>query len=308
MIQSATINLFIGLRLLNPDPQASSEFKAALAMSRLGDDPRPVRFVEGLDREWSATPPRGMAYWERLAEILSEEPVREVDKVMMAMLEPLGIVRGQPFKPDARQTRILTEGAALGELMMRNNQINPRYASPYWTGTSWFKSFDFDTTQQTDGKLQLDERATWFYEAVTSSKGMVNPEPGAGQVYMTTKRDSHGRLLRADQTYKLHVPPSVPVAQFWGLTLYSEQTRRPYDNGGTESRSINLDSRDETLERNADGSVDLYVGPSAPAGMETNWMKTVDEDGWFVYFRLYAPTEPFFDRSWALPDFEPVTA
>ena len=118
-------------------------------------------------------------------------------------------------------------------------------------------------------QLQLDERSTWFYEAVTSSKGMVHPEPGSGQVYMTTKRDSAGRLLRADKTYKLHVPAPVPVAQFWGLTLYSENTRRPYDNGGTDPRDGNLDSRDETLQRNADGSIDLYIGPAAPPGLES---------------------------------------
>jgi hypothetical protein len=249
VIQSATNNVFIGLRLLDPDPAAAAKLKAALAMSRLGEDPGPVRFVEGLDRKWSTTPPRGMGYWETLARTLGEEPVREVDKIMMAMLEPLGIVKGQPFSPDVRQTRILTEGAALGELMMRNNQVNPRYTAPYWEGTSWFKCFDFDTSQETDVKLQLDERATYFYEALTTTKGMVHPEPGAGQVYMTTKRDGDGALLRADQTYRLHVPAPVPVAQFWGLTLYSEETRRPYDNGGMEARSINLDSRDTKLQQ-----------------------------------------------------------
>ena len=206
-----------------------------------------------------ATPPRGMAYWKGLS-ILDEEPVREVDKIMMAMLEPLGLVKGQPFAPDARGSRILTEAAALGELMMRNNQVNPRHTSPYWKGTSWFKSFDFDLTQETDVKLQLDERSTWFYEAVTSSTGMVHPAPGSGQVYMTTKRDSDGQLVRADRTYKLHVPAPVPVAQFWSLTLYSENTRRPYDNGQPESRNVNLDSRGKTVQRNADGSVEVYVG------------------------------------------------
>ena len=28
---------------------------------------------------------------------------------------------------------------------------------------------------------------------------------------------------------------------------------------------------------------------------------------WFPYFRLYAPTEAYFDRSWPLPDIELVT-
>ena len=28
--------------------------------------------------------------------------------------------------------------------------------------------------------------------------------------------------------------------------------------------------------------------------------------GWFVWFRFYAPTEPFFNQTWQLPDFEKV--
>jgi hypothetical protein len=135
---------------------------------------------------------------------------------------------------------------------------------------------------------------------------MVNPVAGAGQVYMTTKRDSKGDLLRADKTYRLHVPANVPVGQFWALTLYSENTRRAYDNGEGTLRSANLDSRLQDLKRNPDGSVDLYVGAKAPAGFETNYMKTVGSDGWFVYFRLYAPLQPFFDKSFKLPDFEVV--
>ncbi|NNL22683.1 MAG: DUF1214 domain-containing protein, partial [Ignavibacteriaceae bacterium] len=125
-----------------------------------------------------------------------------------------------------------------------------------------------------------------------------------GQVYMTTKRDSEGRFFRADKNYKITIPKDVPVAQFWALTLYSENTRRPYDNGGTELTSANLDSRMEQLQYNDDGSVDIYIGPDTPEGMESNHMKTVDEDGWWVYFRLYAPTQPYFDKTWQLPDFK----
>jgi len=304
--QSATNNIFIGLRLLDPSPEFAEKFKKALKMGRVGEAPVPITFREGLDREWSATAPRGMDYWRTLHRILQEEQVREQDKVWMAMLEPLGIKKGEAFNPDERLTRILLEGAALGELMTRNIQINPRFAEPYWKDTNWYKSFDFTTAQSTDYKVELDERATWFYEAVTSSEGMVNPVPGKGQVYMTTKRDNNGDFLRADKTYRLTVPKNVPVAQFWALTLYSEETRRPYDNGGTDIPSISLDSTMKQLQYNEDGSIDLYIGLKAPKGKESNFMKTVGEDGWFVYFRLYAPTEPFFDKSFALPDFEMV--
>ncbi len=67
---------------------------------------------------------------------------------------------------------------------------------------------------------------------------------------------------------------------------------------------VALNSRMEKLQYNDDGSVDLYIGTKAPVGMESNFLKTTGEDGWFVYFRLYAPTEPFFDKSFSLPDFE----
>jgi hypothetical protein len=129
---------------------------------------------------------------------------------------------------------------------------------------------------------------------------------GKGQVYLTTKRDNNLNLLRADKTYRLRVPADVPAAQFWSLALYSENTRMIYENGLQTARSVSIESRLKDLKRNPDGSVDLYIGAKAPAGFETNYMKTVGADGWFVYFRLYAPLQPFFDKTFKLPDFEVV--
>ena len=306
VFQSETNNLFIGLRLLDFSPEFETRVQEELKVARVGQDFKPIRFIKGVDKEWSATAPRGMGFWELLSTIYQEEATREQDKLFAAMLEPLGIKKGETFSPDERQKKLLLKGAAMGELMLRNLQTNPRFADPYWQGTNWYKSFDFTVPQITKEKVEMDERAVWFYEAVGSSEGMVNPTPGAGQVFMTTKRDKNGNLLRADKTYKLTVPKDVPVAQFWSLTLYSEDTRRPYDNGGTDIPSTSLDSKMQQIKVNNDGSVDLYIGATAPEGMESNFMKTVGKDGWFVYFRLYAPTEPFFDKSFSLPDFEEV--
>jgi hypothetical protein len=55
---------------------------------------------------------------------------------------------------------------------------------------------------------------------------------------------------------------------------------------------------------NSDGSVDLYFGPQAPKGKESNWVQTKPDEAWFPYFRFYSPTQPFFDQSWVLPDIE----
>ncbi|WP_339868484.1 DUF1214 domain-containing protein [uncultured Algoriphagus sp.] len=304
--QSVSNFLVIALRIIDPSPAYYEKFKSEFKMGHIDEPLKTFNYIENKDQEWSGTAPRGIAFWETLSEIINHEPVREIDKPWTAMLLPLGIEKGRPFNPDERQKKLLLKGGAMGELMARNIQVNPRYTSPWWEGTSWYKSYDFSVPQETDTRLELDERTTWFYEAVYSSKGMVNPPVGAGQVYMTSKRDSNGDLLRADKTYRLQVPAEVPVKQFWSVTLYSENTRRPYDNGGTELKDATLGSRSEQLKYNEDGSVDIFVGAKAPAGKESNYLKTVGDDGWFVYFRLYAPLEPFFDKTFKLPDWEMI--
>jgi hypothetical protein len=65
-------------------------------------------------------------------------------------------------------------------------------------------------------------------------------------------------------------------------------------------------SRD-AIVTNADGSVDITFGPTPPAGLpESNWIKTLPGKGWFSYFRLYGPTEAYFDRAWVLSDIQPI--
>ena len=55
-----------------------------------------------------------------------------------------------------------------------------------------------------------------------------------------------------------------------------------------------------------DGTVDLYMSPTAPAGMESNWVQTIPDRGFFIYFRLFGPEEALFNGTWKLNDFELV--
>lgn len=308
VFQSATNNIMWGFRILDTNPAFKTNFVKALKVSALGGQPVQNKLIEGLDKTWSATAYRGMDYWKALHNVINQEPVREQDKAWMAMIEPLGIVKGKPFSPDARQTKILTEGAALGELMARNLATNPRFMENYWPEKQWHNMIAFSIPQITYNKVELDERTVWFYDAVTSSEGMVNPYIGKGQVYLVAKRDSKGNLFRADKTYRLRVPANVPTAQFWAVDLYSQDTRRHYDNGDPNPKvsSVAINSRMPDIKRNEDGTVDLYIGAKAPEGYESNYMKTVGTDGWFVIFRLYAPLQPYFDKTFVLPDFEEV--
>jgi hypothetical protein len=67
-----------------------------------------------------------------------------------------------------------------------------------------------------------------------------------------------------------------------------------------------LASNTGTLRVNDDGSHDLYFGPAASAGWETNWVQTIPGKSWFQLFRLYGPLQPWFDQTWRLNEFEPL--
>jgi hypothetical protein len=55
---------------------------------------------------------------------------------------------------------------------------------------------------------------------------------------------------------------------------------------------------------NADGSIELYLGPKAPAGKKGNWLSTPPGRGYFAILRLYAPTEAAINKSWKPGDIE----
>ena len=72
------------------------------------------------------------------------------------------------------------------------------------------------------------------------------------------------------------------------------------------STRLTVDSLDKAVQKNADGSVEIYVGPKAPAGKESNWIYTPVGKKWYPWFRFYGPQKAIFDKSWKLPDIEKV--
>jgi len=302
VFRSPTNNMWSGQRGLDADLNKAKAVMAELKIYPYAqrDNPPPTKHVTPGGRKWSAAQPRGIAYWQGLAKTIGQEPTIERDRMILAMLVPLGIEKGKPFNPDARQKKILIEAANVGELMARANGYAKRFpGAVVWPGKKWEISlFLTETNQEKPNYTQLDERASWFYEAVGVTEGMMGRTVGAGQVYLESQKDSTGAWLDGGSNYTLHVPKDAPVAQFWSFTVYANESRCLIDTGTYPDRS----SRDDIVT-NADGSVDLYFGPAPPEGKPSkNWIKTLPGKGWFTYFRLYAPTQPYFDRTWVLPD------
>ena len=66
-------------------------------------------------------------------------------------------------------------------------------------------------------------------------------------------------------------------------------------------------SQSGTVKASPDGSTDIYFGPAAPDGRDSNWLQTVPAKGFFVILRLYNPLRPFFDKTWRPGEIETIT-
>ena len=269
------------------------------------DNPKPNRSFSATGKSINSLEPEGLAYWQRLSEVINNNPVHERDRFFMAMLKPLGIEKGKPFAPDARQKKILEEGERVGRAMAMTNSFDARLSGAVWyPGTNWMASVLLDPAQEAEHYSQLDERLHWFYVATYMNPHMALTQPSPGSVYIQSFKDKAGQWLDSAQNYRLRIPANPPAKDFWSITAYDAHTRSMIQNAANKSALTTFLSSD--LKTNADGSVDLYFGPKAPKGLENNWVDTRPSKGFFLWFRSYSPTEAFFDKSWSLPDIEKV--
>lgn len=298
----SSFGIMIGIRITVTDPAEAKEVLSQLRVYPFSQRSNPplTEIMAAAERPWHGTHPRGIAYWQRLAQVLEREPLGERDHFYREMLKPLGIQQGKPFAPDARQKELLEQGALVGEAMAKANTYDRRFAGTrYREGTYWDHALNLDPDDPDEYWGRLDERASWFYEAYSAAADMSPNKPGPSSAYLGAYRDSAGEWLDGGSHYILRVPSNPPANLFWSVTLYDLDSRSLILNSQQiADRSSRMD-----LRANADGSVDIHCGPSAPEGFEHNWIPTVPGRGWFAYFRLYEPTQAYFDASWALPDF-----
>jgi hypothetical protein len=259
--------------------------------------------------DYDGLTPTGPGYFHLLARRVAEEKGNERDRVMLGMLASIGIESGKPFAPDARMRALLEKAERTARAMVVNLETNPRSARPpVFKGSHWLFSTGLRHYSQDWGPLtQVDERAALFRFGFSMQKVLdpeIKPVVGKGAVYATAYRDAEGAYLQGDTNYRVHVPTGVPTAGYWSVTAYDADSFHFVDAGlKRPSLSSLLD-----LQRNADGSVDLYMGPDEPAGLRSNWIQTPSDKGFLLLFRLFNPTQGFFDGQWRLGDAQRVSA
>jgi len=233
--ESPTFNIFLGARLTDEDPASAKQTLAQLKMYPYAerDNPPSMDILDVGARAWSGVPPRGMEYWQRLDAVIQREPVEARDVFFHAMLRPLGLEKGKPFKPDARQTQILTEAALVGEAMAKANSADRRFAgSRYRPDARWDLALQLDADHPTDFWNQLDECASWFYEAVGAGPAMAPKRPGP---LVSVLRRLQGQGRGVARRWSL-VPAARPAQSADQAVLVGHRLRRRYARADPERR------------------------------------------------------------------------
>ena len=259
--------------------------------------PPPLTFVDMSGKPFNMVNPADYRYWELLDQVVQDEPSESLDEVRLGLYAAIGIQKGKPFAPDERMKKILTEAAAVGDATARTIAFHMRDRDDYYYANSHWQlpfvgGYKF---QSQPGVLNLDGYAFYYFMATGVTPAMEEKLVGRGSQYAWTARDAKGEPLDGGKSYRLHLPPNIPVKDFWSVILYSNQTRSMIQ---TDQRFPSVSSQTKGLLVNGDGSVDIWFGPTAPAGKEKNWIQTVPGKGWNTILRLYGPLEPWFDKTW----------
>jgi hypothetical protein len=290
--------------------RAIDSFKTQLKIYPLKESthPPPNVFIDVSGKFFNTIQPSDLSFFERIDELVQEEPNEAQDPELLGILASIGIEKGQRFAPDERMQAILREAAAVGNATARALLFAPRdpeaalYADRQWQRLLLGGSHTFVR----NGVELSDARARYYGYAAGVTPTMTAPKAGSGTEATATFRDSRGLPLDGSRTYALTLPPEVPAAYFWSVTVYDNQTRSMLQ---SDQRFPSIISGRRNLRRNRDGSTTLRFGPNEPKDrkLRANWIQTVPGKGWNAAFRLYGPQQAWFEQTWRPSDIELVT-
>jgi len=267
-------------------------------------NPPAMTFVNISGIAFNTIPATDVSFFEHVASVVREEPLDAVDSETRGLLAAVGIRKDRPFAPDARMKRILADAAAVGTATGRTLVFSTRNRDTYYyPNSAWKSPWGSDYQFSPGGVLDPDSRAQLFYLGWGVSPTMTLKMVGAGSQYAFSEHDAAGRYLEGGKNYRLHLPPNIPVKDFWSVVVHDPQTRSMLQ---TDQQFPSLSSTKKDLVFNADTSVDIYFGPEPPAGKESNWLQTIPGKGWYIGLRLYGPLEPWFDKTWQPGEIELV--
>ncbi len=277
------------------------------------DNPPKTEFISGSGKSFNTVHANDVTFYDHVNEIIQYEPLEMIDAETRGLLASIGIEKGKKFAPDTRMKNILADGVAIANATARSivwyprSDMNMKGIRIYPdTNSAWLMGW-VDKNVYFNGKdkhtMNSDARVMFHYPYTAVTPAMAVTIPGKGSDYGIAYVDSKKQPFDGSKTYKLTIPANVPVADFWALTMYDNQTRSQLQ---TSQKFPSVGSQSKGIKKNSDGSYTIYFGPKAPEGFENNWLETVAGKGWFVALRMYGPLKPWIEKTWRPSEIELV--
>lgn len=266
------------------------------------DNPPETTFVDLIDVSFGNTIPYNLHFFEVLNQFIQREPWLSRDLLMVDQLKTIGIEKGKTFQADTRKQEILNAAIKDAHSWI-DKKFEKIFIPPFYEETNWALPASPDVVKAIMSNYQVpniypvDERAISYSMAYFSAKKL-----GTGQYYLMTVKDKEGQSFDGSKLYKLHLPAKVPVKLYWSVTAYDRETHALILGMKYSSRA----STTPGLQKNSDGSVDIYFGAKAPPGKESNWVPTDPNRKFELLARFYGPEKGFFDKTWKMGDVEEV--
>ncbi|MEM9256331.1 MAG: DUF1254 domain-containing protein [Pseudomonadota bacterium] len=295
--------------------EAADSIRENLKVYRLADAKQPpeMEWISGSGEAYNTIHYNNAEFYDHLNEVVQYEAPGLLTPDMRGLFASIGIEQGKPFDPDNRMQRILADGVAIANAQARSIVWYPRthmnlsgvqvYPD---TGSAWHMAYPERNVffNGEDGvTVNTDARVSFHYPYTAVTPVMAAPREGKGSDYGIAFLDTDKLPFDGGKTYQIQLPPEAPVANFWAVTVYDTQTRSMLQ---TDQATAGIDSLQDGLKYNADGSIDIYFSPNPPLGYENNWVQTVPGKGWFTILRMYSPLQAWIDQSWRPSDIKPA--
>lgn len=297
---STTYNVVAGFRV-TPKTFSVQDLKAAAeygkTMRIYSKSIKETNFFDAYGKQHNPLPPYDGKFFRILQDAINTEPAFEYDARFYTTLQQFGIKKGGTFKHLPIMDAALTA-------MRHDLRDYFRRDMGFWMfpNAHWQLPVDLTVEAGSQFTYLMDSEYHWYRRAMTFHWAVWAPKYlGEATFYTIAQFDKDGKNLDSNKTYKLTVPAKVPAGQFWSATVYSMDTFAFYD----DVHTVAINSLQEDLLANEDGSTDVYFGPSLPkAANKGNWVPTRAGNDFFVLFRWYGPQPELFNGKWSMGDLE----
>jgi hypothetical protein len=237
--------------------------------------------------------PTGLKFFDELGDALATSRPPARDAKILTELKSVGIGPGLHPSSEHLSSAVVTGlSAALAGGSADIAALKVKVASTSAAANNgWF----VPPTDLGDYGTDYDLRA------VVALNGLAANRPAEAMYIVGIEGSDNGTpgLLDGANDYVIHFPAGQlpPAKYFWSTTMYNSS----FYLVANPINRYELASHTAGLKYNSDGSLDIYVQHTAPAGHESNWLPSPASGQFEITLRLYGPEATALGRTYKYP-------